>query len=135
MHRSQIILREDQYAYLVNEAQRQGTSISQVVRELIDEHMTPTRDLSSDPFFDIIGMVEGDDPHAALDHDHYIYGLSRRSETEYTSSIALLKSSSCTTCSSISSRSRSVWPLSVPFKSIVCNWAYTVPRAAKVLSS
>ncbi len=47
MHRSQIILREDQHAYLVNKAQRQGTSISQVV------------------------------------HDHYLYGLPRRSEEEH----------------------------------------------------
>jgi hypothetical protein len=83
MHRSQIILREDQYAYLVSEAQRQGTSISQVVRDLIDTHMTPTQDLDDDPFFDIIGMAEGDDPHAALDHDHYLYGLPRRSEEEH----------------------------------------------------
>jgi hypothetical protein len=80
MHRSQIMLKEDQHAYLVSEAQRQGKSISQIVRELIDEHMVRSRDLENDPFFDIIGMVEGDDPDAAIDHDHYIYGLPRRSE-------------------------------------------------------
>jgi hypothetical protein len=80
MHRSQIMLKEHQHAYLVGEAQRQGKSISQIVRELIDEHIARTRDLENDPFFDIIGMVEGDDPNAAVDHDHYVYGLPRRSE-------------------------------------------------------
>jgi hypothetical protein len=34
MHRSQIMLKEEQYAYLVSQAQRQGKTISQVVREL-----------------------------------------------------------------------------------------------------
>ena len=38
------------------------------------------RDLENDPFFDIIGMVEGDDPNAAIDHDYYVYGLPRPSE-------------------------------------------------------
>jgi hypothetical protein len=82
MHRSQIILKEDQYAYLVNKAQRQGKSVSQIVRDLIDEHIVRTRDLENDPFFDIIGMLEGDDPNAAIDHDYYVYGLPRRSESE-----------------------------------------------------
>jgi predicted CopG family antitoxin len=80
MHRSQIMLKEEHYAYLVSEAQRQDKSISQIVRELIDEHMGRSRNLEGDPFFDIIGMVEGDDPDAAIDHDHYVYGLPRRSE-------------------------------------------------------
>jgi hypothetical protein len=67
---------------LVNKAQRQGKSVSQIVRDLIDEHIVRTRDLENDPFFDIIGMVEGDDPNAAIDHDYYVYGLPRRSESE-----------------------------------------------------
>jgi len=80
MHRSQIMLKEHQYAYLANEAQRQGMSISQIIRELIDEHIAQSHNLENDPFFDIIGMVEGDDPNAAIDHDYYVYGLPRRSE-------------------------------------------------------
>jgi hypothetical protein len=83
MHRSQIMLREHQYAYLVTEAQREGKSISEIVREIIDEHIEQARDLENDPFFDIIGMVEGDDPHAAIDHDYYVYGLPRRSEEKH----------------------------------------------------
>jgi hypothetical protein len=78
MHRSQIMLKEHQHTYLASEAQRQGKSISQIVRELIDEHIAQTLSLENDPFFDIIGMVEGGDPNAAIDHDHYIYGLPRR---------------------------------------------------------
>ncbi len=82
MHRSQIMLNEQQHAYLVGEAQRRGVSISQIVRDLVEEHIAQNRDLENDPFFDIIGMVEGDDPDAAVDHDHYIYGSPRRSKEQ-----------------------------------------------------
>ena len=82
VHRSQIMLKEHQYAYLVGEAQRQRKSISQLVRKIIDQHIEQSRDLENDPFFGIIGMVEGDDPNAAIDHDYYVYGLPRRSKEE-----------------------------------------------------
>jgi hypothetical protein len=77
MHRSQIMLKEHQYAYLVNEAQRQGKSISAIIRDLIDEHVTQTRNLENDPFFDIIGMVEGDGEPVGRSIDYYVYGIDR----------------------------------------------------------
>jgi hypothetical protein len=82
MHRSQIMLKEDQYAYLVSQAQRQGKTISQVVRELIDEHIAQTRDLTDDPFFDLIGMVEGNGEPVGRNIDDYLYGTERAQEPE-----------------------------------------------------
>ena len=82
MHRSQIMLKEHQHAYLVSEAQRQGKSISQIVRELIDEHMARRRDLENDPFFDIIGMVEGDGEPIGRSIDYYVYGIDRTEDQE-----------------------------------------------------
>ncbi len=82
MHRSQIMLKEHQHAYLVSEAQRQGKSISQIVRELIDEHMARSRDLENDPFFDIIGMVEGDGEPVGRSIDYYVYGIDRTEDQE-----------------------------------------------------
>lgn len=82
MHRSQIMLKEEQYAYLVSEAQRQGKTISQVVRDLIDEHITHTPGLEDDPFFDIIGMVEGNGEPVGRNIDHYLYGPESAQEPE-----------------------------------------------------
>ena len=82
MHRSQIILKEDQYAYLVNKAQRQGKSISQIVRELIDDHMARTRDLENAAFFGTLCGGGGGDLTPPFAHDSYVYGLPRRSESK-----------------------------------------------------
>jgi len=80
VHRSQIMLKEHQYAYLVTESQRQDKSISQLMRELIDEHIERIRDLENDPFFDIIGMVEGDGEPVGRNIDHYVYGIEPTDE-------------------------------------------------------
>lgn len=82
MHRSQIMLREHQYAYLVTEAQRAGKSISEIVREIIDEHIKQARDLENDPFFDIIGMVEGDGEPVGRSIDYYVYGIEPSGEDQ-----------------------------------------------------
>jgi hypothetical protein len=76
------MLKEDQHAYLVTEAQRQGKSISQVVRDLVDEHIASHRDLENDPFFDIIGMVEGDGEPVGRSIDYYVYGIDRTEDRE-----------------------------------------------------
>jgi predicted CopG family antitoxin len=82
MHRSQIMLKEEHYAYLVSEAQRQDKSISQIVRELIDEHISRSRNLEDDPFFEIIGMVEGDGEPVGRSIDYYVYGIDRPEDRE-----------------------------------------------------
>jgi hypothetical protein len=76
------MLKEHQYVYLVTEAQRQGKSISQIVRELIDEHIEQARDLENDPFFDIIGMVEGDGEPIGRSIDYYVYGIEPTDEDQ-----------------------------------------------------
>jgi hypothetical protein len=82
MHRSQIMLKEEHYAYLVTEAQRQDKSISQIVRELIDEQIARSRNLEDDPFFEIIGMVEGDGEPVGRSIDYYVYGIDRPEDRE-----------------------------------------------------
>ena len=83
MHRSQIMLKEHQYTYLITEAQRQGKSMSQIVRELIiDYNIEQTRDLENDPFFDIIGMVEGDGEPVGRSIDYYVYGIEPTRDQE-----------------------------------------------------
>ena len=82
MHRSQIMLKEHQHTYLITEAQRQGKSIAQIVRELIDKHIEQIRNLENDPFVDIIGMVEGDGEPVSRSMDFYVYGIGPTEDQE-----------------------------------------------------
>jgi len=36
--------------------------------------------IEDDPFWEIVGMVAGDDSHAGVEHDHYVYGTPRKDE-------------------------------------------------------
>ncbi len=76
MHRTQISLEKWQYRYLVDQALRTRTSISEIIRGLISEHAS--RDVAgqrdADPIFGIIGLASGDGRPVGREHDHYLYG-------------------------------------------------------------
>ncbi len=74
MHRSQIMLRETQYRFLVDEAQRTGQSISSILRELIDRRMQSQRQssLERDPLWDMVGIARGGPDKVSEDHDRYL---------------------------------------------------------------
>ena len=75
MHRLQISLPEWQYRYLQERAERLNDSIAGVIRMLVEKDAQVSRgSIEKDPFWGIIGMVEGDDPDAGVEHDRYIYG-------------------------------------------------------------
>lgn len=81
MHRLQISLPEWQYHYLQERAERLGESIAGVIRLLVEkEAQASRRPIEEDPFWGIIGMVEGNDPDAGVEHDRYIYGLEQGSQ-------------------------------------------------------
>lgn len=74
MHRSQILLEKWQYEYLADEARRQGKSISELVRGWLTEWIESRRSHAQhDPFFDIIGIGEGDGSPVGQEHDKYLY--------------------------------------------------------------
>ncbi len=74
MHRSQIMLKETQYRFLVDEAQRTGQSISSILRELIDRRMQSQRQssLERDPLWDMVGLARGGPGKVSEDHDRYL---------------------------------------------------------------
>jgi hypothetical protein len=78
MHRLQISVPEWQYRYLQERAEHLSDSIAGVIRMLVEKDAQASRrPIEEDPFWGIIGMVEGDDPDAGVEHDRYIYGLGK----------------------------------------------------------
>jgi hypothetical protein len=74
MHRSQIMLEEEQYRFLADEARRKGKSISALLREWIDQriqarHRLP---LEHDPLWDMVGIAHGGPGRISEDHDRYL---------------------------------------------------------------
>lgn len=74
MHRLQVLVTEEQYAWLKEKAAASGRSISQVIRDLLDEaEAILSRSVMDDPFWDIVGMARGNEPDAGARHDEYLY--------------------------------------------------------------
>jgi hypothetical protein len=81
LYRTQVLLTPSQHRYLKGRAEREGSSLSALVRGLIETEMESRRQaVQDDPFWEIVGMVAGGDPDAGIEHDHYIYGTPRKSE-------------------------------------------------------
>jgi len=76
MRRTQLILREEQHSYLADEAERRGTSISALLRELIDEHLRAERKGASgeDPLWEMVGIGHGGPGKVSEEHDAHLAG-------------------------------------------------------------
>ncbi len=77
MVRAQILLKERQYEALKSRARREGKSLSQVVREAVDETLGERRSRGKKKarLEDLFGLFS--DPTAkdvAINHDKYLYG-------------------------------------------------------------
>lgn len=60
MKRTNIVLEEVQHQYLKDRAEREGKSVSALVRELIAAAICPSKeDIKNDPIFKIVGMFRG----------------------------------------------------------------------------
>ena len=61
MHRSQLMLSEEQYRYLADEARRVRKSMSGVLREWIDQRMQTQLDapVERDAVWDLVGIAHG----------------------------------------------------------------------------
>jgi hypothetical protein len=78
MKRTNIVLEEAQYQYLKDRAQREGKSMSALVRELIETSICASKeDIKDDPIFKIIGMGRGRGRGAARRHDEILYRKER----------------------------------------------------------
>lgn len=76
MHRTQLYLSEAHYQFLAQWAQKNGESIAQAVRGLIEERMkasVKTRG-KRDSFWKAVGAASGDGSRVAENHKNYLYG-------------------------------------------------------------
>lgn len=79
MHRLQLSLREEQAAYLARRAQREGVSMAEVVRRLLDGEAAADLTCDIESIWDICGIGGGEEPLDAgvavsADVDRYLYG-------------------------------------------------------------
>jgi len=76
MHRTQVLLEEQQYVVLRNRAQREGRSLGELIRELIEVGLRASQQPGGKPAQGIAslrGLL--DDPgFEAKDHDRTLYG-------------------------------------------------------------
>ncbi len=79
----QILLTPRQVQYLKERSERAGSSISAIVRELVQADMAGQQQaIEDDPFWEIVGLAAGGDPNAGGEHDHYVYGTPRKDKVE-----------------------------------------------------
>jgi hypothetical protein len=82
--RSQIMLDDDLYQGLAQEAAAEGRSISSLVREAISQWLAPrrARGIKDSPFWDLVGTGHGreaGDLPVSENVDEYLYGREDRS--------------------------------------------------------
>lgn len=75
MKQTNISLKERQYQRVKELAEREGKSISQIIRELIEESFVlDDEERKEDPIFEVVGMGQGKGKPVAKDHDEVLYG-------------------------------------------------------------
>jgi hypothetical protein len=72
MNRTQISLTEAQRQFLERVARREGRSMSDVLRSLVDREMT-ARQREDDPLLEIVGMVDSESAVTCEDVDRIVY--------------------------------------------------------------
>lgn len=74
MHKTQLYLENHQYVLLKDWAARQGKSIAEVVRELVDAALKAPAQNARDPIYDIIGLADSGLTNVGRHVDDYLYG-------------------------------------------------------------
>ncbi len=78
MKQTNINLEEWQYQQLKELSEKEDKSISQIIRELIDEGLELKEDeIERDPIFEIIGIGKGKGTKVARKHDKILYQKDR----------------------------------------------------------
>ncbi len=76
MHRTQILLDEWQYEILKSRSEREGRSLSSLVREILGEKLGMTGSRSIDPLDSIEGVADEPAEYGRR-HDDELYGKGR----------------------------------------------------------
>ena len=72
MHRTQLNLTNFQYQFLLSESKKTGVSISELMRELLDEKIQPTAKVQS-LRREMVGLAKSPKGDLSRHHDKYLY--------------------------------------------------------------
>jgi hypothetical protein len=83
MHRLQLSFREEQAVYLTRRAERDGVSMAEVVRRLVDAEAAGDSLREADGVWDIVGIIDEEVPliggvPVSEDPDLYLHGRAGR---------------------------------------------------------
>ncbi len=71
LHRTQVLLEDWHYAYLKNAAERDGKSLSEVLRGILGEHIK--KDDSARKRLEEIAGIGADEEASGREHDKWLY--------------------------------------------------------------
>ena len=77
MHRTQLSLEQWQYEALKARAEREGLSLSAVVRAILTEHLEMSADWAARRLDDVAAVAEGP-ADLGEGHDRYLYGERKK---------------------------------------------------------
>jgi len=70
LKRTQVYLRPEQHADLKEEARRQGISVTELLRRIVDEYLRHNR--SKDDFMKIVALGRSGKRDISINHDRYL---------------------------------------------------------------
>ncbi len=74
MHRTQILLKQEQYQRLHAEARSKGISLSALIRHLVDDHFVSAGSPAQDPLDALAGIGSGTGEPVGREHNRHLYG-------------------------------------------------------------
>ena len=72
MHRTQLNITDFQYQFLLSESKKTGVSISELIRELLDEKIQPTAKVQA-LRKEMVGLAKSPKGDLSQNHDKYLY--------------------------------------------------------------
>ncbi len=81
LHRSQVYIPEEMIALLKLEAKKDGLTVSELIREAIQNLLSKkSRSVNwdNDPFTKAVGKFKSDVTDASTNHDFYLYGGKKK---------------------------------------------------------
>jgi len=83
----QILMDPDAKKMLEREAKNRSVSVGQIIREAVElyEKLKADQEVElsdQDPIWDLVGIARSTDHDLAEQHDHYLYGTSKRRQKQ-----------------------------------------------------
>ncbi|MFM8330832.1 MAG: hypothetical protein ACKN9T_04010 [Candidatus Methylumidiphilus sp.] len=72
MHRTEITLEDEEYAFLLGEARTIGITIAELLHGMVTTRMRAQSLQADDPLEDLIGIAEGDGSAVGREHDWHL---------------------------------------------------------------